>query len=576
MARYTTDSTVTIPQNATNITVTVAGARGGSGGSDGAAGGSGGSGRVGVFYFPSFTPRTLTLRIGSSGGNGVGCVSNGGAGSGGSSNVASGGSGGRTGPQGCSGGGAGGGGASGVFDSIKNGWVIIAAGGGGGGGGSYPDSFLVGGNGGFALGFETGNVNNPGNGGTGASQGFDGGGGGGGGGGCPGGGGGREGADDRAGRYASGGGSGGASGYDSNYVSFTANSGYNNQSNGYIDVDYTLIFPTIDSFTSNPSAIILGQSSTLTWTTSNATNVTLTPPGGSVAADGNTTVSPLQTTTYTLRASAYGETVSLSRTIIVYIPPEVILSLSQNAIILGECATLSWVTTGDADTISIGPGISNSNLTSSTTVCPTQTTTYSATVSGNGGTDSDSITLIVYYPPTVSIDAPLSIDYGQQGVISYTTQYSNISVVLYTTYFYRDGTIVSADPIQLNKPNSAEPNVGTTEITETVATNIAYTEFGPRQVTYSIQVTGSGGQATATHDVTINIDATPDNMILTETGGKFKSQDPVYTPDIVPQEVIESQLYLVDGVDVAVELQANQPIQVDLNKEGIWRNVREI
>lgn len=575
MARYTTDSTVTIPQNATNIIVTVAGARGGSGGSDGNPGGSGGPGRVGRFYFPSFTTRTLTLRIGSPGGNGIGCVTGGGQGGGGSSNVASGGSGGRTGPQGCSGGGGGGGGASGVFDSLKNGWVIIAAGGGGGGGGSYPDSFLRGGDGGGASGFGIGNVNSPSNGGTGSSQGFDGGGGGGGGGGCPGGGGGREGADDRAGRYPSGGGGGGSSGYDSNYVSFNFD-GYDNNGSGFIDVDYTLVLPTIDSFTANPSAIIQGQSSTLSWTTSTATTVTLLPSVGNVALDGSTIVSPQETITYTLVASGYGITVTRDLTLIVYIPPEIVLSLSRSSIIVGQCATLSWQTTGDADTISIGPGISNQNLTSSATVCPTQTTTYSATVSGLGGSDSDSIVLTVYYPPTVTIDAPLSLDYGQQGFISYTTQYSNISVILYTTHFYLDGTTVQSDPIQLTKPNSAEINSGITEVTEIVNTNIAYTEFGPRQVTYTIQATGSGGSATASHTVEINIDATPDNIAIEETEGKFKSQDPVYTPDIAPQDVIESQLYYVEGVDVAVEIKSNQPIQVDLNQEGLWRNIREI
>ena len=574
MARYTSDSSVFIPANATNITVTVVGARGGTGGLDGGGpGGSGGGGRGGTFYLPSFTARTLTLRIGSSGGNGVGCVSNGGNGSGGSSNVASGGGGGRTGPEGCSGGGAGGGGASGVYDSLKNGWIIIAGGGGGGGGASFPDSFLRGGNGGSGRGFFTGNLN-PSSGGTGTSQGFDGGGGGGGGGGCPGGGGGREGADDRAGRYASGGGVGGASAFDSNYASFASN-GFIHSGNGYIDVDFTLVSPTVDSFSANPSAIIQGQSTTLSWTTSNAQSVSISGVGA-VSVDGSTVVSPNQTTTYQLTAVGYGITVTGFVTVTVYEPPIITFSLSRNPITLGECSTLSWTTTGDADTIIIGPGITNQNLNSSTQVCPTQTTTYAATVSGLGGSDSDSITLTVYYPPTISIDVPETIDYGQQSTINYTTQYSNISVTLYKTYFYLDGTTVSADPIQLTKPNSAEPNVGVTEITGTFDSSIPYTEFGPRMVTYTVEVFGSGGNASVSSDVTINIDATPDNIVLDETDGKFKSETPVYTPDIVPEEVIESELYLIDGLDVAVEIKASSPIQVDVNKQGIWNNVRQI
>lgn len=574
MARYTQDSQISIPQNATNITVTVAAASGGNGGNDGNPGGTGGGGRWGTFVLSSFTARTLTLRIGQRGGDGFGCVSNSGAGGGGSSNVASGGGGGRTGPQGCSGGGGGGGGASGVFDSIKNGYIIVAGGGGGAGGASYPDSFLRGGDGGFGQGFDTGNLSSISGGGTGASQGFDGGGGGGGGGGAPGGGGGREGADDRAGRYPSIGGTGGASAYDSNYATFTG-SGTNTFGNGYIDVDYTLVNPTIDSFSASPSSIIRGQSTTLSWTTTLASSVSIIGLG-TFPVDGSTTVSPNETTTYTLSATGFGITVTSSRTVTVYIPPEVTLSFSKNPIILGECSTLSWQTTGDANTISIGPGITNSNLNSSTQVCPTQTTTYSATVSGLGGTDSDSIILTVYYPPTITIDSPETLDYGDQHVINYSTRYSNVSVILYKTNIYRDGTVFTEAPIVLPKPSSAQFNIGVTEVNSSFGSDIVYTDFGPQRVQYTIEVNGNGGTATATHEIYINIDATPDNVIFDETEGKFKSENPVYTPDIVPEEVLESDLYLIEGVDVAVEVQSNQPIQVDVNKEGVWRNVRPI
>ena len=571
MPRYTQDSTVNIPANATNITLFVAAGSGGTGGSDGNPGGTGGGGRWGTFVLPSFTARTLTLRIGSAGGNGFGCVSNSGAGSGGSSSVASGGGGGRTGPQGCSGGGAGGGGASGVYDSIKNGYIIVAGGGGGGGGASYPDNFLRGGNGGFGLGFETGNLSSISGGGTGASQGFDGGGGGGGGGGAPGGGGGREGADDRAGRYASGGGGGGASAYDSGYVTFTG-SGTNTFGNGYIDVDFVLVSPSVDSFTATPSAIIQGQSSTLSWTTTNAISASIDGIG-SVAVDGSTIVSPQQTTTYRLVATGYGNvTTTRFVTVTVYIPPVVTLRLSKNPITLGECVTLSWETTGDADNIVIGPGITNSNLNSSVQVCPTQTTTYSATVSGLGGSDSDSITLTVYYPPSIEVTSPETVDYGQQSTINYTAQYSNISITVVPTYFYIDGTIVTGNSFQLAKPNSAEPNVGVTEISGSFNTNIPYTEFGPRRVTYAVTAIGSGGTDGQVASIDINIDETPDNLVIPETDDKFRLEDPVYTPET---EIL-SDLLLIEGVDVAVEIKSNNPIKVDVNKQGIWKDVRQI
>jgi hypothetical protein len=572
MARYTSDTTVNIPANATNITLFVAAGSGGRGGDDGNPGGSGGGGRWGTFILPSFTPRTLTLRIGKKGGDGFGCVSNSGAGSGGSSSVASGGGGGRTGPQGCSGGGAGGGGASAIYDSLKNGYIIIAAGGGGGGGASYPDSYLRGGTGGFGLGFETGNLSSISGGGTGASQGFDGGGGGGGGGGCPGGGGGREGADDRAGRYASGGGAGGASSYDSGYVIFTG-SGTNQFGDGYIDVDYTLVSASINSFTANPTAIIRGQSSTLSWSTTNATSASINQGVGSVPVNGQRVVTPDETTTYTLSIVGLGNTSDVkTATITVYIPPEVVLSASKNPLIAGECATLNWYTTGDADTITFSPDINNRNLTSSATVCPTQSTTYTATVSGLGGTDSDSLLIRVYQIPTLTISGSDSLLYGAQGSISYTTSYSDISLTITPIYTYEVDQLVTGDTVQLNHPNSAESGVGITSVSGIYDTEIPYNNRGPISVQYVVVATGSGGIITKVLTIPIIIDRTPDNILVEETDEKFKSEDPVFTPET---EILTEKM-LVDGIDIDVEIKASHPIQVDVNGENDWKNLREL
>jgi len=61
--------------------------------------------------------------------------------------------------------------------------------------------------------------------------------------------------------------------------------------------------PTIDTFRASPALITAGQSSTLSWTTSNATSVTIDNGVGSVAVNGSAVVSPTATTTYTLTAT---------------------------------------------------------------------------------------------------------------------------------------------------------------------------------------------------------------------------------------------------------------------------------
>lgn len=62
------------------------------------------------------------------------------------------------------------------------------------------------------------------------------------------------------------------------------------------------------TFSANPQTISAGHSSTLSWTTSNATSVSIAPGIGTVATSGSKSVSPTKTTTYTLTATGAGGT----------------------------------------------------------------------------------------------------------------------------------------------------------------------------------------------------------------------------------------------------------------------------
>lgn len=77
------------------------------------------------------------------------------------------------------------------------------------------------------------------------------------------------------------------------------------------------IAPVINSFNANPNYIQPGQSATLTWTVSNASNVLISPNVGSVPETGTFVVQPTCTTTYTLTATNSGGTVSASTTVTV-------------------------------------------------------------------------------------------------------------------------------------------------------------------------------------------------------------------------------------------------------------------
>jgi len=79
--------------------------------------------------------------------------------------------------------------------------------------------------------------------------------------------------------------------------------------------------PAINSFTAEPSTISRSQSSTLRWSISNATDMTIDQGVGAVNSQGQRQVSPGATTTYTLTANGPGGSDTRSVTVSVSTPP---------------------------------------------------------------------------------------------------------------------------------------------------------------------------------------------------------------------------------------------------------------
>ena len=151
------------------------------------------------------------------------------------------------------------------------------------------------------------------------------------------------------------------------------------------------------SFSAQPTSITQGQSSTLSWTSQNATTLDLEPGIGTVSAQGSVAVSPQQTTTYTLTATGSGGTATASATVNVTQPvsaPTATLGASPTAITVGQSSTLSW-SSQNATTLDIEPGIGTVTAQGSVAVSPQQTTTYTLTAPGTGGTKTVSTTVTV-------------------------------------------------------------------------------------------------------------------------------------------------------------------------------------
>jgi peptidoglycan-associated lipoprotein len=78
--------------------------------------------------------------------------------------------------------------------------------------------------------------------------------------------------------------------------------------------------PTV-SIQANPTSINKGDSSTLTWSSTDATQLTISPEVGAVTAQGSTKVSPSDSTTYTITASGPGGSADSSVRVTVAAPP---------------------------------------------------------------------------------------------------------------------------------------------------------------------------------------------------------------------------------------------------------------
>jgi len=249
--------------------------------------------------------------------------------------------------------------------------------------------------------------------------------------------------------------------------------------------------PPAVTIVANPSSITTGASSTLTVTSTNATQVKLTGTDGSSytmqMGGGTQAVSPAATATYT--ATATGPDGSATATAIVTVtsataPPTVSITANPTSITSGNFSTLT-VTATNANAVTItGTDGSTDTLQpagGTDVVKPTSTTTYTATATGTGTSVTAATTVTVTStttpPPAVSIVAdPATITAGNSSTLTITA--TNATAVTVT------GTDGSSDTLQ--------PAGGTDVVSPTATT------------TYTATATGNGANATATATVTVD------------------------------------------------------------------------
>jgi len=188
--------------------------------------------------------------------------------------------------------------------------------------------------------------------------------------------------------------------------------------------------PTV-TISANPSSITSGNSSVLSWSSSNADSCYASGGwSGTKNRSGSQNVYPNFTTTYTLRCS--NERGEVSQSVTVYVNSQqnnlsVSLSASPSTVNAGQASTLYW-SSDNANNCYASDGWSGSkNLSGNEVVYPYTTTTYTLRCTNNTDTQSRSVTVYVNnnnnnQTPTVNIYAsPRSIFSGQSSILYWNT-----------------------------------------------------------------------------------------------------------------------------------------------------------
>jgi len=269
--------------------------------------------------------------------------------------------------------------------------------------------------------------------------------------------------------------------------------------------------PVISSFVANPISIASGSSSTLSWSVTGATSLSISPTVGTVTGLTQKVVTPSATTTYVLTATNSGGSITASATVTVTgtqdtTPPTIPTGLT-GTVLSSSSVKVSWNASTDNVGVTGYKVFRNGTLRTTLNALTyqdsglTASTTYSYTVSaydaaGNTSGLSTAISLTTApAPPVIGsfVANPTSIASGSSSTLSWSV----------------------SGPTSL----SISPTVGTvTGLTQKAVTPSATT-------TYVLTATNSGGSTTASATVTVATtqDTTPPTTPTGLTGTVLSS-----------------------------------------------------
>jgi hypothetical protein len=195
--------------------------------------------------------------------------------------------------------------------------------------------------------------------------------------------------------------------------------------------------PVIGGFTAFPQTIAKGQSTTVSWTVTGATSISIDSTSGPItglpASGASVSVSPTVTTTYTLSASNSAGKNAATLTVTVVDPLQIKnFTASPTLVAQGQNVTLSWDVTG-AVQLSIEPGVGDVTGSSSVNVTPQVTTDYDLIAIDGTGTRFDKhASVTVVSPPTITsfLADPSQISNGQSSTLKWNVVGTTTSLAI--------------------------------------------------------------------------------------------------------------------------------------------------
>ena len=247
-------------------------------------------------------------------------------------------------------------------------------------------------------------------------------------------------------------------------------------------------------FSASPNSIAYGESSVLTWSSTDATSCKGSGNWSNMLASFGTqsTGSLSATSTYTVTCTGPGGSATVSTTVTVQPPvmplPTVSIAASATSVARNSDVTLSWSSANTTACTASGTWSGDKPTTGSETRNEiTSDSTFTLICLGDGGSATQSVTVIVEMPlPTVSLTADTtSVVYNGSTVLSWSTS---------------DATSCSATGAW----NGVRPLSGSETVSELTASGV-----------YTLECYGAGG--TSMQSVTITV--IPESAAAAKSGG---------------------------------------------------------